>query len=203
MMKPWFDAPEAKGAGRADPPADGAGDECDRSDWDRFYAFCDGAMKSALASRRLQPADQEDCCQEIWVELLATRMSRFRGGSLRSWLAALARNKAVDVVRRDRRHPVGLLADPEARAAVDLDARCAVDESRSMVWSALAALERQVEPRSFLVFFLRWVEGWSFVEIAENLRLTPGQARLRHHRVKEKFRRVLEGQAPRPDRDGG
>jgi DNA-directed RNA polymerase specialized sigma24 family protein len=65
-----------------------------------------------------------------------------------------------------------------------------------MVWSALAQLEQQLEPRSFLVFFLRWIEGWSFAEIADELGLTAGQARLRHFRAKEKFRGVIEGRTP-------
>jgi RNA polymerase sigma factor (sigma-70 family) len=203
MTDEVFDASQWMGerpAGRPVTGEGGTGGGFDGSDWDRFYAFCDGAIRTALASRPLQPADREDCRQEIWMELLATRMSRFRGGDLRSWLAALARNKAVDAVRRSRRRPVGLAIDPETRPAGPFEGPCAADESRSLVWSALAALERRVETRSFLVFFLRWIEGWSFIEIAAHLGLTPEQARLRHHRTKEKFRQVILDTAPRAER---
>lgn len=204
MTEEWFDARQSTGMGTGGfPPAgpEGLGDESDRSDWDRFYEFCEGAIRTALAFRSLQQADREDCCQDIWVELLVTRMSRFHGGNLRSWLATLARNKAIDTFRRGRRHQVGLSIDMEGMTPVDHAGPCPADESRSVVWPALAVLERQVEPRSFLVFFLRWIEGWSFGEIADALGLTPEQARSRHHRTKERFRQLVEGRAVRDTRD--
>lgn len=190
------------GLGGFSPPGgDLRGDDSDRWNWDHFYEFCEGTIRTALAFRPIQQADREDCCQDIWVELLSTRMSKFRGGNLRSWLAALARNKAIDLVRRGRRHPVGLVFDAEVGTPGDHDGPCPADEARAVVWSTLATLEPHVEPRSFLVFFLRWIEGWSFVEIADALDLTPGQARSRHHRTKERFRQLVEGRIAGRARD--
>ena len=88
-------------------------------DWDRFYIYCDRVIVIALAREPIQPADREDCRQEIWADLLASRMSRYRGGSRAAWLTMLARNKAIDTIRRARRHPVGLAIEALERAVAD------------------------------------------------------------------------------------
>jgi RNA polymerase sigma factor (sigma-70 family) len=169
--------------------------ESDRSDWDRFFAYCDRVIVNALERQPIQPADRDDCRQEIWVELLATRMSGFHGGSLAAWLATLSRNKAVDTIRRSRRHPVGLAIEMLEPAVVDPAGPCSPDEPAAVVWQALAELERRIEQRSYAVFFLHWFERLSFVQIAGALNLTPEQARARHHRTKAKFCQIVEKQA--------
>src|SRR5690606_16667551 len=124
-------------------------------------------------------ADREDCRQEIWLELLSTRLGRFRGGDLRAWLAAVSRNKATDVLRRARRRPtVGVTAVDPPYDEESAEASHA-DEARALVWSALRALEPLVHPMNFLVFYLRGIEGWSFADIGGTFGLTPPQARLR------------------------
>ena len=124
-------------------------------------------------------------------------MSRFRGGSLAAWLTTLARNKAIDTIRRARRQPVGLAIEAIERAVVDLARLCPADEPVSVVRLALAELERQTEQRSYAVFFLHWFKRQSFGQIAGASSLTPEQARARHHRTKAKFRQIVERQVVR------
>ncbi len=178
-----------EGDARANPSGDRV---VDRSDWDRFYADCDRVIVAALARERIQAADREDCRQQIWVELLATRMPGFRGGSPSAWLATLARNKAIDIIRRSRRHPVGLAIGELEAPALDAAESCPVEEAAAIVRVALAQLEGQIERRSFAAFVLRSIDGLPFGQIAISLRLTPEQARARHHRTKAKFRRIVE-----------
>ena len=166
--------------------------EFDRSDWDRLYGHFDPVIMTALARQRIQPADREDCRQEIWIELLASRMSGFRGGSVSAWLATLARNKSIDMIRRARRHPVGFASGELEGTAVVPTESCSAEEALAVVRAALAQLEEQIEHRSFLVFVLRCIEGLSFGRIADVVNLTPEQARARHHRTKDKFRRIVK-----------
>jgi RNA polymerase sigma factor (sigma-70 family) len=176
--------------------------EPDLGDWERFHAYCDGVIVTALERQPIQPADREDCRQEIWADLLASRVSRFRGGSLAAWLTTLARNKAIDTIRRARRQPMGSAIESLERAAAVTPAPCPVDEQVSTVRLALAELERRIEQRSYAVFFLRWFEHQSFAQIAGALSLTPEQARARHHRTKAVFRNIVEKHVVRGEARG-
>jgi RNA polymerase sigma factor (sigma-70 family) len=160
--------------------------------WSAPNEFADeiaDAIRISLASQRLQEADRQDCVQETWLAILRSRMSGFRGGDLRAWVAALARNKAIDTIRRSRRRPVLVLKEDVQAGS---RGRSNVDEARQRIWAALLELEPTAHARSFLVFCLHWFEGWSFSEIEDTLSLSPGQARLRSHRVKQKLRALLE-----------
>ena len=143
-----------KPCGTVTPGCDG---DFDLSSFERFFNSCDRVIVGALARQPIQQADREDCRQEIWVELLASRMSGFRGGNLAAWLGKLARNKAVDTIRLARRHAVGSAIAATLHTPVAQERPHEADEPRAVVWLALAELERQIEQRSYAVFFLRSV----------------------------------------------
>lgn len=157
-----------------------------------FFASIEQEVRKALRSQPLQQADREDCCQEVLTEILLKGLARLEHGNVQAWLGALARNKAVDHIRRrQRQRIVGLTLDLAKPLDQGVPAELA-DEARARVWETLAALENVLEPRSFLVFYLRVIEAWPFQEIADVLGLTAAQARLRHHRAKQKFRDLID-----------
>ena len=183
------------GTGDTSGEPEGTGDlegrgEADRVNWSHFFDYCDRVIVTALARQPIQAADRDDCRQEIWVDLLRTRLSRFHGGSLVTWLEALARNKAIDKLRWSSRHPVGF-----ANATIGLadvgPSKPGSDDRDSAVQAALAQLEEQIDRRSYAVFFLRSTERLPFSQIANALGLTPEQDRARHHRAKVRFRRIF------------
>jgi RNA polymerase sigma factor (sigma-70 family) len=124
----------------------------------------------------------------------------------------LARNKAVDVIRLRSRHVVESLGDGEGMTAMDPgpDPAATYERRRTLaqVRSALDQLSSQVSPKSFQVLYLRWIEGRTTSEVADALALTPGQVRFRTHRMKLRFRDLLERSIEpdqsqdRPDRPG-
>jgi RNA polymerase sigma factor (sigma-70 family) len=194
------------GTGSAAGEPEGMGDfdgqgEADRADWSHFFDYCDRVIVTALARQPIQAADREDCRQEIWVDLLRTRLTRFRDGSLVAWLETLARNKAIDKLRWSSRHPVGFANETIELAVVDSSRRGSEDRD-SAVRAALAQLEEQIDRRSFTVFFIRSTERLPFGEIADALGLTPEQARARHHRAKVRFCRILARQELRAQLKG-
>jgi RNA polymerase sigma-70 factor (ECF subfamily) len=156
--------------------------------WIRFHAACEEAVARTLAFAGLGAADRDDCLQEIWLEIVSTRLEKFRGNNVLPWVIALARNKAVDVHRRrSRRRTLPLDFEVEGPAPAGPHHEN-VDETRRRAWRALAELEGRTSVVSFLTFFLRQVEGLSVSEVAEFLHLSPSQVRLRHHRVKCRLR---------------
>ena len=108
-----------------------------------------------------------------------------RRGSARSWLFAIARNAALDELRR-RRRTGALLREVSEEAAQfdDLDGDLA--ERRLLVRDGLAALE----PGEREVILLKFVGRLSNGEIARVLRCSESNAGTRLHRAVERLREV-------------
>ncbi len=134
-----------------------------------IYAFC----FQRLGSRELA----EDATSQVFTNALAA-LPRYRAGSFRGWLYAIARNVVTD----ERRRPVAL---PETRAAShdaalhdaesDIDLRrllaCLTDEQRDVVELRLA--------------------GLTGPEIAEATGKRPGAVRAIQFRAYQRLREIL------------
>jgi RNA polymerase sigma-70 factor, ECF subfamily len=167
--------------------------------WDGFYHYYAPRIRTFLRKWALSEADRNDCLQDVWQEVVA-RLSGFAHdpgrACLSTWLMTLARNKAVDVIRRRSRHAFESLGESAAIAAMDPGTDPAAEYERrrilSQVRTVLAELSSRVSPTSFQVLHLRWIEGRTTSEVAATLALTPGQVRFRTHRMKQKVRDLLE-----------
>jgi RNA polymerase sigma factor (sigma-70 family) len=167
--------------------------------WDRFYRLVDPVICRCVRLGHLSGPDQGDCIQEVWLEIVA-HLGHFRDDPrhthLRTWIATLARNKAMDFVREHSRHPRKDLSD---RILVDLPSHefdpaveCERHGTQALVRNALAELASQVSATSFRVLYLRSIEERTVPEVASKLGLTPEQVRFRHHRMKQKLRPLVE-----------
>jgi RNA polymerase sigma-70 factor (ECF subfamily) len=87
---------------------------------------------SGAVGRVLQGADQETVLHEVFLRLMTDEALRrnFSGGSLRSWLATVARNQAIDY-RRRRNREQPLSEAPEVVDAGDRFAEAA--EARLLI----------------------------------------------------------------------
>ena len=110
-----------------------------------------------------------------------------RRGSERGWLFGIARNAALDELRR-RRRVAGLVTDPEdpawAGAAADDDAAEEAAARRATVRAALAGLD----PRDRELIALKFHAGLSNAEIATVLGVSPSNAGTRLHRAVTRLR---------------
>jgi RNA polymerase sigma-70 factor (ECF subfamily) len=168
--------------------------------WDQFYDYCFTIINQCPGVRRLSSADREDCTQEVMMEIVR-KFGEHRPESIQDhlagWIRVISRNKAADIVRRRFRRPE-VLFDDGAGAAVpcggpaDGDPELSRGERLSLVWEALVSLDHKVPVTSYLVFYLRTIEGWSVQETAELFQISPEEARVRCHRVKKKFGSILE-----------
>jgi RNA polymerase sigma-70 factor, ECF subfamily len=167
--------------------------------WEGFYGYYSPRIRTFLKKWALSEADRNDCLQEFWQEVVAG-LGHFAHdpgrACLSTWLMTLARNKAVDAIRRRSRHAFESLGEGEATAVMDPgpDPADAYERSwiQGQVRRALAELSSRVSPTSFQVLYLRWMEGRTTSEVAHALELTPEQVRFRTHRMKRKFRDLLE-----------
>lgn len=144
-----------------------------------------------LASR----IDAEDFVQDVWHRACA-RLDDFdaKRASFRAWIFGIANFAMCEALRRaERRRRL----EPAAGTTAELDLlpsdalsvtqRVARNEAVTRLVAAAAALEE--DERRLLVF--RGIEGLSFGEVAQRLRIQSGAAETRWRRLKAKLQNVL------------
>lgn len=158
---------------------------------DRLYAYL----------RRLagDDAGAEDMFQDTWVKV-ARNMGAYREENrFSAWLFSVARNTAMDALRRRRPGSVSLDAAPEdgrplaetiGSAEPGPEASYEASESRRAIDGALAELS----PEQREVFLLRHYSGMSFKEIADALGVPIGTVLARASRAAAKLRDKLAGE---------
>lgn len=143
-----------------------------------------------LAYRILQDrGDAEDIVQEVF--LAAWRASdRYDPGrgSLRTWILAMVRNRAIDLLRARRRAPVSPLDErfdrPDETDVPDLVVT-QLDGQRA--WAALASLP----PEQRQVIELAYFSGLSHSEIADRLATPVGTVKGRIRLALDRLRTML------------
>jgi RNA polymerase sigma-70 factor (ECF subfamily) len=143
----------------------------------RFGRFVHGLLLA-----RLPPDDAADVAQEVFMQAWRTLPKLREPAAFGTWIASLARGRAVDLLRRRR-----------VRAA--LEPPLPVPETQTASLQAaevLAAIQALPEAyRETLV--LRLVEGHSGPEIAALTGLTPASVRVNLHRGFKLLRERLGG----------
>ena len=139
-------------------------------------------MVHGLLLARVGPAEADDLVQDVfltaWRRLDGLRDPAAFGG----WLAAIARNRATDHLRRRPRLeelPGHLMARDATAARVEA--------------LAVLALVRTLPEAYRETLVLRLVEGLTGPEIAERTGLTPASVRVNLHRGMKLLREKLQG----------
>ena len=154
-----------------------------RALYDRYGSMVYGLAYRVVGDRQLA----EDCAQEVFVSVWrsASRFDPTRA-RLSTWLFAIARNTAVDAVRRRTARPVELLEeDQRADESPDTADLVATADQGERVAAAMAELPGPQLEALGLAYF----EGLSHAEIAERLDVplgtVKGRIRLALDRLRE------------------
>jgi RNA polymerase sigma-70 factor (ECF subfamily) len=140
--------------------------------------------------------DAEDVVQDAFVSAWRS-ISGFEGTSFKAWLFRIARNRAIDVIRSQKRRAELALDPPDgedgpgwaepAAGGPELSDIVAGREAREAVEAALSQVP--VEQRDSLL--LRDVEGFSYEEIATITVSEIGTVKSRIHRARLSVRNEL------------
>jgi RNA polymerase sigma factor (sigma-70 family) len=174
--------------------------------WDRFYAHCFQIINQSPFVRRLSEADREDCVQDVMMEVVrkfGQRRPEDMPDHMSGWIRVVSRNKAVNITRKRIRKPEVAFDDGTGAGVVE-PARAETatldpSDSISLLWEALVTLDEEVTMTSYVIFYLRTIEGWSIPDIAEVFKITPEQVRFRCHRVRKRFGSILKSKGTKLD----
>ena len=148
---------------------------------DAIYRFC--------LARTGTSHDAEDLTSDVFVKALNS-IDRYqdRGLPFAAFLYRIARNAAIDR-SRTLKQPLsvdGLLQEPASKQNVELEAVFAVE--KSILMDALTKLKS--EHRDVVV--MRFIEGYSALEVAQLLGMTEGAIRTLQHRALERLRKEFD-----------
>jgi RNA polymerase sigma-70 factor (ECF subfamily) len=169
-----------------------------RLGWERFYEPGNASIRRFAETFRRRGVDVEECTQEVWGHLLTSlpnlQMDAARG-RFSSWLYTIVRNKATDMLRRQRtRAAAGLgptdiaqiaAADSNPLERLERQSRC------ESLRTAMARLRKVASESSYSVLILRHFAGWSVQDVADALGFSREQVWVREHRMKSKLRSLL------------
>jgi RNA polymerase sigma-70 factor (ECF subfamily) len=161
--------------------ADAAFEALYRSSRDDVYAYVSGLLRDRSAA--------EDITAQAFERGYRRRASfNPKRGTRRAWLFGIARNAALDELRRRSRHGA-LTAEPEDEPAAGAHQDAAeVAERRTLIRGALAKLSARERELLALKFFA----GLGNAEIADVIGTSESNAGTRLHRVIEKLREACD-----------
>ncbi len=169
----------------------------DASAYDRLVAAYQDRVYQVAYRITGHREDAWDAAQEAFVRAFRG-LRAFRGeASLSTWITRIAVNTALDVVRR--RPPRALSAADGALAAPDVTDEVLRRDQQRRVQQAITALP--ADQRAAVI--LRDVQGLSYDEIAELLRVPIGTVRSRLSRGRDTLRVALADLAPRAEQESG
>jgi len=157
----------------------------DRDAFGQLYGIYARMVHGILLSR-VPPAEVDDLVQDVFLQAMPRLHSLRDPSRFGAWLAAIARNRAIDYFRRGR--PAAEVADP--LATENIEDRAASSAEMAQAAAVLAAI--QALPDAYREpLILRLVEGMTGPEIAARTGLTAGSVRVNLHRGMQQLREKL------------
>lgn len=169
------------------------------SAWGHFYDLCDPLLRRFVAKQGMNGSDLDDCVQNTWVRLIknlpgfAYDPSR---GSFCTWLYTLAHSSTMDHLRRKMRNKAVSLGDEKSVEPTDTRQAVApaleTAEAHAAVEGILKIARDHISDENYRLMRLRWIDGRSVQETADELSISHKQVWYREHRLKKKLQQLLK-----------
>lgn len=142
--------------------------------------------------------DADDVCQEAFVKAL-TKIEDCRNPErFRSWLLTIVKNTALNAVDRERRRRTEPL---EHAGTLESGGNPEAYAEREALRERLAGAVEKLSEMQRRVLLLHDYEGWTHVEIAEELDIAAGTSRYHLHAARGNMRELLERRENRGRKD--
>ncbi len=157
-------------------------------DFDALYRATRDDLYAYVATMLHDPAAAEDVTAVAFERAMRRRRSyRAARGTPRAWLFGIARNAALDDLRRRRRRGALETDPPDAQAPSPPDV-AELTERRTQVRAALETLD----PRDREVIALKFHAGLSNGELAAVLGVSESNAGTQLHRAMQRLRKACD-----------
>ncbi|MFV2103269.1 RNA polymerase sigma factor [Micromonospora sp. LOL_024] len=137
-------------------------------------------------------SDAEDVASETWLQV-ARDLPSFTGGEFRAWTVTIARNRAMDHLRRQRRRPA-LSVPVQELSELAGDADTAQRAGESIGTEAALAMIASLPPREAEAVLLRAVVGLDAATAGRVLGRRAGAVRTAAHRGLRRLAALLDQQ---------
>ncbi|MGW3615216.1 RNA polymerase sigma factor [Micromonospora sp. NPDC005163] len=139
-------------------------------------------------------ADAEDVASETWLQI-SRDLPSFTGGDFRAWTVTIARNRAMDHLRRQSRRP-SLPVPMHALSELAGDADTAERAGETIGTDAALSLIAMLPPREAEAVLLRAVIGLDAETAGRVLGRRPGAVRTAAHRGLRRLAGLIERYDP-------
>lgn len=162
-------------------------ERCRRGDslaWETLVRRYQSRVYATAVHYVRDPTEARDLAQEIFI-LVYRNLERFEGDAFLPWLMRMARNRAIDHLRRKKARPPAddvqvdertQLVDP----ATSPEENWIQDRRKRLVHRAIGTMTEQNRE----MILLKEIQGLNFREIAELLQLPLGTVKSRSHRAR-------------------
>ena len=138
--------------------------------------------------------EADDVYQETWLRVI-NNGSKWHGGSFKAWITTVARNLAIDTIRRrkptlslDAENETGVnLSDLLRDTGPDISTILSGSETEREIFTAVQELSDDQKE----VFLMRTVQDLGFREIADTLNISINTALGRMHYAVNKLKKTL------------
>ncbi len=172
----------------------------DRAAFAALYATY-ARMVHGILLARVPRADVDDLAQDVFLQAMERLRSLREAAAFGGWLAAIARHRAADHLRRAPRtteltDEIGGRLTASVSGSASISASASADGHQAEALAVLRIIQSLPDAyRETLV--LRLVEGMTGPEIAARTGLTPASVRVNLHRGMKQLRERLERRGPR------
>lgn len=172
----------------------------DHETWEAFLDTYEAAIIRYCRSRGLQDADASEVCQEVLIAVHKAAehwQPSGRAGSFRAWLFETARRTCLKSLRSRKAKPLSDvdsidLRDPTHEPVDEVERRETKDWQQWAFFAAAAAVQVEVEDRTWQCFWLTAVEDRTPKEVAAQLNVGLGTVYTAKCRVMGRIRAHIE-----------
>ncbi len=138
----------------------------------------------------LNPADAEDCCQQTWMALYASRFRIRDGAKLPGWLAGTAYRRAMRILRKQASRKRTEEQIPDSEPPLLPDQQLVLIRRRRILQQAMGELDERC--RALLTALFLVEDEISYRELSKNLKIPFNSLGPIRKRCLEKLRAILK-----------